>query len=133
MNDQSEERARLLRLSRQLDFRNNPCRLCRKRAAIGSKVHLAYNFGVGFSRVEGHVEGDFCGRCVSKKFASFTVTNLFGWFGFVSMVKAPYFLLSNCDEYVQAIRHMMKKRRQRTAAVDDLIAKTIASPKSTKT
>lgn len=122
MDALGEERRRLFRLSKQLDRLDNPCQLCRSRGAIG-KIHLAYNFGGGFRRVEYHIEGDFCGKCVSKKFAAFTLINLFGWFGIVSAVKAPYFLLSNCAEYVRSLRLIWARHKRRVDTIDDTIDK----------
>ena len=54
----------------------------------------------------------------------FTFINLIGWFGIVSIVKAPMFLLSNIAEYEFAIRAMLRKRKQRLAAIEDVLTKS---------
>ncbi|TYO65489.1 hypothetical protein FXV83_16265 [Bradyrhizobium hipponense] len=119
----SDERAKLLRISRGLDRLNNPCQLCKQRGAISSKTHFAANFGLAFTRTENHLEGYFCGPCIHKKFLLFTFINLIGWFGIVSIIKVPMFLLSNIAEYEFAIRAMLRKRKQRLALIEDLLEK----------
>jgi hypothetical protein len=120
----TDERAQLMKVSRQVDRLNNPCQLCRKRGVSAPNVHFASNFGIGFTRFESHLSGDFCAVCIHKKFVIFTLINLVGWFGIVSMIKAPYFLLSNLSEYEWALRFILRKRKQRIAAVNELLEKS---------
>ncbi|MCA1379433.1 hypothetical protein I6F34_01185 [Bradyrhizobium sp. BRP05] len=119
----SDERAKLVEISRGLDRLNNPCQLCRKRGAISSKTHFAANFGLAFARTENHLEGYFCAPCIHRKFWLFTFVNLIGWFGIVSLIKVPIFLLSNIAEYEFAIRAILRKRKQRLAMIEDLLEK----------
>jgi hypothetical protein len=126
----NDERTRLIQLSHSLDRLKSPCQLCGKRGSIGSTVDFSSNFGIGFRRAERHMSGEFCGPCIHKNFVLFTVVNLFGWFGIVSMIKAPYFLLSNCDEYFSALRLMWKRRKHRNAMIEDLLRKNATIDKS---
>jgi hypothetical protein len=114
-----DERARLLKLSRALDKLKAPCELCGRRGAIGSKIHLSANAAFFVTRTESHLEGNFCGPCIHRKFIGYTITNvLFGWWGVVSLVKTPGFILSNCAEYGDALKVMWRRRKERQAEVD---------------
>lgn len=118
-----DERARLLKISDQLDRMNNPCQQCGKRAAIGSKVHFASNFGLGFRRAENHLSGDFCPICIHKNYVNFMLVNFVGWFGIVSAVKVCQFLLSNTAQYERAVRVILRRRKQSIARVDEVLSK----------
>ena len=122
-----DERTKLLELSHQLDRLNNPCQLCGKHGAIGSSVHFASNFGMGFRRFERHLSGDFCPRCIHKNFAAFTVTNLLGWLGIISMIKVVQFLVSNASEYERAVHVMGQRRKDRVERVAELLDKSSKS------
>jgi len=74
------ERAQLLKVSRLCEAFKNPCQLCHRRAAIGSKLHFKANAALFFVRKESHLEGDFCAVCIHKIFAGYMATNLLiGW------------------------------------------------------
>ena len=107
-------------MSRESDRLNNPCERCGKHAAIGSDVHFASNFGIGFQRFERHSSGNFCPACIHKKMVVFTLVNLVGWLGMISAIKVCQFLLSNAAEYEHAVSVMLRRRRERKARVAQL-------------
>ena len=51
---------------------------------------------------------------------------LFGWWGIVSMVKNPGFILGNIAQYEFGLRAASKYRKQLDKDIDDTIAKSSA-------
>jgi hypothetical protein len=94
---------------------------CRNRCL---NVHFKANTALLFVRYESNQEGDLCGPCIHKTFIGYTIVNLLlGWWGLVSMIKTPGFILWNCGEYSDALKTMWRRRKERNDRVDEFLRK----------
>ena len=64
-------------------------------------VSFHQNIGALFVRFSESVEGRLCKRCIHKRFWGMTMTTLFaGWWGIISFIVTPFFLLNNVGRYL---------------------------------
>lgn len=48
-----------------------------------------------------HIKGRLCRSCVNRHFAKTTlITSFFGWWGLISCILTPFFLLNNVVRYI---------------------------------
>ncbi len=68
-------------------------------------VEFHQNIGALFVRFHKCVRGNLCKSCIHRRFWSFTLTNLtFGWWGMISLVLTPVFIVNNVVRYLCCLR-----------------------------
>jgi hypothetical protein len=76
------------------------CQACGVEAPT-RRVGFYQNIGAVAVRFSKSVEGNLCKSCVHKYFWQFTTVSLFlGWWGVLSLVATPVFILNNLVRYV---------------------------------
>lgn len=76
------------------------CQGCGVEAAT-KHVVFHQNIGVLVVRFPSSIEGNLCKSCVNKHFWSMTGTTLvLGWWGVISFIMTPFFLLNNIGRYL---------------------------------
>lgn len=61
------------------------------------------NIGMVFMRHYRRIEGNFCAACAEQYFWRFTgITMLLGWWGMISFIVSPFFILGNLYNYLKA-------------------------------
>ena len=76
------------------------CEACGARAPT---KHVAFyqNIGLLFMRLSKTAEGNMCKACIHKHFWEYTTINMFlGWWGMISMILTPIFILNNTVRYL---------------------------------
>jgi hypothetical protein len=79
------------------------CQSCGRHAPTR---HVAFyqNIGLLIMRRSKSIEGDLCKACISKYFWEFTlITFLAGWWGVISFIVTPFFLINNLIRYLGCI------------------------------
>ena len=67
------------------------------------------------------VPGNLCRPCISECFWRYTLVNLtLGWWGMISMVLTPIFLVNNAIHYIGALRLPAPDPNQLPTRVEDL-------------
>jgi hypothetical protein len=67
-------------------------------------VSFHQNIGVLVMRFSSSVEGNLCKSCINQHFWSMTGTTMFlGWWGVISFIITPFFLLNNIGRYLFAL------------------------------
>lgn len=67
------------------------------------RVKFQQNIGMVYARRSSSIEQQLCRPCIERYFRSYTLTTLFlGWWGLISLVLAPIFILGNMAEYWRA-------------------------------
>jgi hypothetical protein len=68
-------------------------------------VEFYQNIGALVMRFHKSVRGNLCKSCINKYFWSYTLTNLtLGWWGMISLVVTPIFILNNVGRYLLCLR-----------------------------
>ena len=68
-------------------------------------VSFSQNIGALFMRFHKTLSGELCKKCIHENFWSMTGTTLLlGWWGTISFVITPFFLLNNIGRYVLCLR-----------------------------
>ncbi len=68
------------------------------------KTAFYQNIGALVMRFSQSVEGNLCKNCIHKSFWKMTTTTLFlGWWGTISLLVTPFFLLNNIGRYLMAL------------------------------
>jgi hypothetical protein len=76
------------------------CQACGVEAAT-KHVTFYRNIGLLLLRLQKSVDGHLCKRCIHKYFWEYTlVTGAFGWWGLISLIVTPIFLLNNGIYYL---------------------------------
>jgi len=76
------------------------CHLCGIEAPT-RYVSFHQNIGAFYVRFYKGVEGKLCKSCIHKHFWSLTATTFFfGWWGAISFIVTPYFILHNLGRYL---------------------------------
>jgi hypothetical protein len=76
------------------------CQSCGVEAAT-KYVSFHQNIGALAVRFSKSIDGNLCKSCINKHFWSMTGTTLFlGWWGMISFIVTPFFLLNNIGRYV---------------------------------
>lgn len=71
------------------------CQVCGREVPT-AKIHLMQNIGMLVARSSKTLAGDVCRPCGMSAFKSMTLTTLFlGWWGVISLVLTPVFLIAN--------------------------------------
>jgi hypothetical protein len=79
---------------------------CQQCGATAPVKHVAFyqNIGMFFMRQQSSIEGELCKRCINRAFVKTTVTTLFlGWWGMISFVVTPFFLINNIVRFLGSI------------------------------
>src|SRR4051794_36499097 len=64
-------------------------------------VAFHQNIGAFLVRFEKSMKGNLCKSCIHKYFWSYTSTSfLLGWWGYISILLNPFFILNNVGRYV---------------------------------
>jgi hypothetical protein len=64
-------------------------------------VEFYQNIGALVMRFHKSIKGNLCKSCLHKRFWEFTLTNLLlGWWGVISLVVTPFFILNNVGRYL---------------------------------
>lgn len=75
----------------------------------GVEAHTKYvsfyqNIGAFFIRFPKSIQGYLCKTCIHRYFWSMTATTLFlGWWGTISLIVTPFFLLNNVGRYLMCL------------------------------
>lgn len=65
------------------------------------------NIGALVMRFEKKIQGRMCRACLSKHFWSYTLTTAaIGWFGLISILVAPIYVILNVVQYIKAKRQL---------------------------
>lgn len=75
------------------------CQLCGVEAPT---KHASFHQNIGLLVLRFHqsVEGQLCKSCIHKEFWKKTLVNLtLGWWGFISLIVTPFFILNNVVRY----------------------------------
>lgn len=65
------------------------------------QVSFYQNIGMLVVRLPKSIEGNMCKSCIHKHFWSMTTTTFFlGWWGTISLILTPFFLLNNIGRYM---------------------------------
>ena len=79
------------------------CQCCGIEAPT-KKTAFYQNIGALVMRFSQSVEGNLCKDCIHKNFWKMTMTTLFlGWWGMISCIVTPFFLLNNIGRYLMAL------------------------------
>jgi len=79
------------------------CQCCGIEAPT-QKIAFYQNIGALVMRFSKSVEGNLCKNCIHKNFWKMTGTTLFlGWWGMISLIVTPLFLLNNTFRYLFAL------------------------------
>lgn len=77
------------------------CHVCGANAPT-EEVALRQNIGMLVMRQAKSVEGALCKRCIDSHFWPFTITTLVvGWFGVISMIVAPIYIVINVYHFAR--------------------------------
>ncbi|HIA20671.1 MAG TPA: hypothetical protein EYN70_14860, partial [Planctomycetaceae bacterium] len=76
------------------------CQRCQVSAPTRD-VTFYQNVGLLVMRFSSCVDGQLCKSCLHKTFWTMTMVNLvFGWWGIISLIVTPFFILNNIWRYV---------------------------------
>ncbi len=76
------------------------CQVCGVEADT-KHVSFHQNIGAFFVRFSKSIDGQLCKSCIHQQFWGMTTTTLFlGWWGMISLVLTPIFLLNNVGRYM---------------------------------
>lgn len=79
------------------------CQCCGIEAPT-KKTAFYQNIGALVMRFSQSVEGNLCKDCIHKNFWKMTTTTFFlGWWGTISFIVTPFFLLNNIGRYLMAL------------------------------
>jgi hypothetical protein len=79
------------------------CQLC---GGEGPTRYVAFhqNIGAVVRRFQKSTKGDLCKRCIHRTFWKYSAVNLFlGWWGLISVIVTPVFLINNIVRYVACL------------------------------
>lgn len=80
--------------------KNNTCQICGRVAPL-KHIKLYENIGMFFQRQYRSIDGNLCKECIGKSFWEYTLrTLLFGWWGAISFMITPFYLLNNIFRYL---------------------------------
>lgn len=86
------------------------CQVCGQHGPV-LEVHYRQNTGMLFMRQSKDLHAELCRECSSKYFLEMTLhTAILGWWGTISFIVTPFFLLGN-------IYHFFRTQRMPKAAV----------------
>lgn len=82
---------------------SNSCQLCGTYAPLRN-VSFNQNVGMLIMREYKQVGGNLCKNCINKTFWRFTlITISVGWIGAISLIVAPFFIISNIYYYLTSL------------------------------
>jgi hypothetical protein len=92
--------ARLIHAARPRRFTSMECQSCGERRPTRHVVFYQ-NIGMVIMRSSKTVDGELCKDCINKVFWNFTlITLVFGWWGMISLIVTPLFLINNIARFV---------------------------------
>ncbi len=77
--------------------------ICQKCGVEAETKYVAFyqNIGLLVMRLSNSMEGNLCKSCVHGTFWQYTLVTLcFGWFGIISLIVTPFFVLNNFLRYI---------------------------------
>ncbi len=77
--------------------------ICQRCGVEAATKHVTFyqNIGLLVMRLGGEADGEMCKSCIHRVFWSYTlITLLLGWWGLISLVLTPVFLLNNIFRYI---------------------------------
>lgn len=80
--------------------------MCQSCGVLAPTRHIEFyqNVGVVVLRFHKSIKGNLCKSCISKYFWKFTLIDvLFGWWGVISFVVTPFFILNNVGRYIGSL------------------------------
>jgi len=79
------------------------CNACGKHAPT-KYVEFYQNIGAFVMRFSKQIKGNLCKPCINKHFAQMTLTTAaVGWFGLISMILTPIFIINNIARFCSTI------------------------------
>ena len=79
------------------------CQLCGVEAAT-KYVEFYQNIGMLVMRQSRSIKDELCKKCINEYFTKFTLTTAaVGWFGMISMIVTPFFILNNVIRFCGTI------------------------------
>ena len=79
------------------------CQACQTFGPV-KQVMFLQQIGAVIIRFHRRVEGQLCRNCVNEHFAKTTlITSLLGWWGLISFILTPFFLLNNVIRYLSCL------------------------------
>ena len=76
------------------------CEVCGRPAEL-KYIELFENKGALVMRYHREIKGNLCKDCINEYFWKFTLTTLFiGWFGIISFIVTPFYLINNISRYL---------------------------------
>lgn len=83
--------------------RDKGCQGCGSLAET-KEIKFYKNIGMLVMRRHYSLEGRFCKKCINKNFWDYTLTTLFGgWWGTISFIVTPFYLLNNIGRYLTTL------------------------------
>lgn len=76
---------------------------CQGRGVVAETRHASFhqNIGLLVLRLSRSMEGDLCKNCINRFFWQYSlITFFFGWWGIISFICTPIFLIMNLVSYV---------------------------------
>ena len=124
MTDEGEK-VRLEKIAQLLERFAKQCDLCGRRPANAGVVRFQGNVGLLVRRYKHELKAEMCGPCLHSQFLKFTLMNfILGWWGTVSMLVTPGYILNNLVEYGQTIARLYRLRRRKANALTDALMAT---------
>ncbi len=79
---------------------------CQNCGRKGQTKYVAFywNIGMLIVRQSGSIKGYLCKECAKSYFWSYTLTNLVGWFGVISLMVTPFYILNNFIYYIRTLK-----------------------------
>jgi len=79
------------------------CQICGSLAST-KYVEFYQNIGMVFQREYSSIKARLCKKCINREFKRKTLTTLFlGWWGSISFLITPFYLLNNVIRFVPTI------------------------------
>jgi hypothetical protein len=117
MTDESEK-ARLEKIATLLQRFQKQCDLCGHRPANAGAVRFQGNIGLLVRRYRHELKAEMCGPCLHTQFLKFTLMNfILGWWGTISLILTPGYILSNFVEYSQSVVRLYQLRKRKAKAL----------------
>src|SRR5689334_978901 len=86
------------------------CPVCR-RIAPTTYVAFYWNIGALILRWHKYIKGNLCRQCIHRHFWEYTLINVtLGWWGVISLIVTPVFIVSNVVRYIIALFKLSQSR-----------------------
>jgi hypothetical protein len=109
-----DDKARLEKIAQLSKRFAKQCDLCGRRPANAGAVRFLGNVGLLVRRYKRELQAEICGPCLHSRLLGFTLVNLiFGWWGTISMLVTPAYILNNFVEFGQSGGRLYRLRRRK--------------------